>query len=56
MKAKVIRPFKDKDNNKKLYDTNTVYEGSDARCAELAKKGFVKIEKDVPKKEEPEKK
>ena len=47
MKAKVIMPFKDKDNGK-TYNTNTVYEGSDARCAELAKKGFVKLEKAVP--------
>ena len=43
--AKVIAPFRDKNDNLRLYQAGASYEGSAERIAELASKGFVMPEK-----------
>jgi len=44
MKAKVIRAFRDKNNNKKYIAKNTVFEATAERIQVLKEKGFVEVE------------
>lgn len=41
MKAKVIKRFRDKNDQKKVYGKNKVFEGTKERVAELQKLGFL---------------
>lgn len=52
MKCKVVKRFIDK-NTKKLHETSTIYECSNARFSEIQKEGKFLLEVKEPRKEEP---
>ncbi|WP_062323946.1 hypothetical protein [Halolactibacillus sp. JCM 19043] len=47
MKAKVIRAFRDKNNNKKYIEKNTIFEAAAERIQVLKEKGFVEVEEKI---------
>lgn len=55
MKANVIKSFRDKNDKKKRYTKNKVFEGTKARVEELQKLGYLGetiVEKKSPKESE----